>query len=91
MGLIIYLFWINVFSYLLYVEDKHRAYLGEWRIPEWLLILIAFICGALGSFMAMLMFRHKTRHKKFMISVPIFLVVQIIISVLSVYFKWIVI
>ena len=67
----------------------NRAYLGEWRIPEWLLILIAFIGGALGSLMAMLMFRHKTRHKKFMICIPIFLVVQIIISVLSVYLKWI--
>lgn len=89
MGLIIYLFWINVFAYLLYAEDKHRAYLGEWRIPEWLLILIAFIGGGLGSLMAMLMFRHKTRHKKFMICIPIFLVVQIIISVLSIYLKWI--
>lgn len=40
--------------------DKTRAKKSEWRIPEAHLFIIALLGGALGGFLGMLTFRHKT-------------------------------
>ena len=51
--------------------DKGRARRKAWRIPERTLLLIAFLGGGLGTLLGMYIFRHKTRHMKFQILVPI--------------------
>ena len=35
--------------------------------------------GALGEFIAMLCIRHKTKHLKFVISMPVFIVLHIVL------------
>lgn len=77
-----YLFVINVTTYFVYVSDKHRAYYDKRRIPEALLLLLAIIGGAYGAMFAMLLFRHKTLHRSFMIAVPLSLVVWAAVLVL---------
>ncbi|MBR2650823.1 MAG: DUF1294 domain-containing protein, partial [Clostridia bacterium] len=45
-----------------YGVDKLKAKLGAWRIPEKVLLGFSFFGGGLGGVIAMLLFRHKTRH-----------------------------
>lgn len=61
--------------------DKKRAKEGAWRIPERTLFLIAIFGGSLGSILGMQLFRHKTRHKAFVLGMPLILVIQIILCV----------
>lgn len=65
------MFWINVIAFCFYTMDKHYAYYNMWRIPESVLIALAAVGGAYGAYIAMLLFRHKTRHRLFTISVPV--------------------
>ena len=77
-----YLFIINAVSFLLMHIDKEKAKAGRWRIPEATLLGAAFIGGSLGAFLGMRLFRHKTRHLKFSVGLPIILSVQIVIYIL---------
>ena len=49
----------------------------KWRTPEKTLFIIAFLGGAAGSVLGMRIFKHKTKHIKFVILMPLFLVLQI--------------
>lgn len=75
--LLIYLIIINLFSFALYGIDKLKAKRHKWRISEAVLLIAAAIGGAVGALLGMLFFRHKTKHIKFIICVPLFLVLQL--------------
>ncbi len=68
---------INLLSFSLFGIDKHYAAVGHFRIPERVLLLVTAIGGALGSFAAMHLFRHKTRTRKFRWFVPVALIVEL--------------
>ena len=72
---IVYLIIVNIVTFFAYGIDKIKAKKGSWRTPEAVLLLLAFIGGAAGALAGMLLFRHKTQHKKFTILVPMMLVV----------------
>lgn len=74
---VIYLLIINVVALIAYAIDKFKAQHNRWRIPEATLIIMAFLGGALGAFLGMYLFRHKTKHWKFRILVPLALVLWI--------------
>ena len=65
--------------------DKRRAVRNKWRIPERTLLLIAFIGGGIGSFLGMRIFRHKTKHRKFVILLPIAAVLYAILLIYLIY------
>ena len=67
----------------MYWQDKQNARKGRWRIAENTLLGVAFIGGSLGAILGMYMFRHKTKHWKFKILVPLFLIVHIVILVFA--------
>ena len=73
--LYIYLAVINIVAFAAYGIDKWKAKNAKWRTPEATLILLAAAGGALGAYTGMKCFRHKTQHKKFIIFVPLFLIV----------------
>ncbi|BFK82463.1 MULTISPECIES: DUF1294 domain-containing protein [Clostridium] len=76
---IIYLFLINIFGLLLMFIDKQKAKRHKWRISENTLILISILGGSIGSIIGMQLFRHKTKHVKFKLGLPIILIMQIIL------------
>lgn len=80
----IYLFIINAIGFLIMHADKRRAKKKVWRIPETTLMTVAAAGGSLGSLIGMYTFRHKTRHPKFTIGVPLFLAVHIILLLIIV-------
>lgn len=77
-----YLILINLFSFLAMYIDKKKAVNHKWRISEFNLIMLSVIGGSIGMLLGMHIFRHKTKHKKFTIGVPLILVAQIIIFML---------
>lgn len=72
-----YLIIINVLAFLVYGLDKQKAKRGAWRIPEATLLLLAAIGGSVGAFAGMQVFRHKTRHLKFTLGVPVIFLLQV--------------
>ena len=75
--LVVLLALLNILSFALYGSDKVRARRREERVPERVLLGIAFAGGAFGAGLAMCMFRHKTRHVRFVLLVPLFLLAQL--------------
>lgn len=75
--LLIYLIIVNLFAFALYGIDKAKAKHHKWRISEAALLIVAAIGGAAGALLGMLFFRHKTKHAKFVICVPLFLIIQL--------------
>ena len=74
----IYIAAINLIGFLIMFIDKNRAIHKEWRIPEKSLLLISLIGGSIGMFAGMHFFRHKTKHLKFTIGVPLIFILQVI-------------
>ena len=72
---------VNLRAFALYGIDKLKAKKGAWRIPESTLLLVAFLGGSLGALLGMELFRHKTKHAKFRILVPLFLILHIALAV----------
>lgn len=69
-----YLVVINLIAFVLYGIDKKRAIRNEYRIRESALLWIARLGGAIGSWLGIKIFRHKTKHTKFRIVVPLWMV-----------------
>ncbi len=74
--LFIYLTLVSVATFIVYGVDKNRAKHRRWRIPERTLLGMAFIGGASGAFVAMMVFHHKTKHLKFTLGVPAMILLQ---------------
>ena len=83
--IVIYLLTVNAVGLLFMLIDKYRAQNNQWRIRESTLIGIAVIGGSIGIFLGMRLFRHKTKHAKFYIGVPLILALQLLLTVLHFY------
>ena len=79
--LFIYLAIINAATFLLMLIDKQKARKNKWRIPEATLIMSAVLGGSVGALLGMYTFRHKTKHLKFTLGVPLILVLQIFLAI----------
>lgn len=77
-----YLLIINALGFLLMLVDKWKARKNRWRVRESTLLLIAALGGSVGSLAGMYLFRHKTRHLKFTLGIPLILAGQCIAAVL---------
>ena len=72
---------INILSFILYGIDKLKAIKKKERISEKTLILIGILGGSIGSLIGMNLFRHKTKKLKFIISLPLILIIHIIVVI----------
>ncbi|MDD6200806.1 MAG: DUF1294 domain-containing protein [Firmicutes bacterium] len=77
--LIPYLITVNALGLLLMLADKQKARKKRWRIPEATLMGVAAIGGSAGVFLGMYLFRHKTRHPKFTVGVPLLLILHCVL------------
>lgn len=74
--ILIYLLIVNAAGFLSMLVDKQKAKKNLWRIPERTLLLIAALGGSIGSLVGMYTFRHKTKHLKFTLGIPLILSIQ---------------
>lgn len=77
-----YLIAVNVLSFVLMALDKSKARRGAWRIPEKVLFLSAVIGGSVGAPLGMFAFRHKTKHLRFVLGLPVILLLQLTAALL---------
>lgn len=75
---ILYLIVINLIAFFAMFWDKKKAENGKWRISESTLFLLAGGGGSIGGILGMIVFRHKTKKKRFLIGFPVILILQII-------------
>ena len=54
---------------------------NEYRISEAALLTLALVGGSAGALLGMLVFRHKIRKPKFVILVPLFLIIHLALAV----------
>lgn len=80
-SIIVYLIILNVIGFASMGIDKRRAIKNIWRIRERTLLLFAFLGGGIGSLFGMRIFKHKTKHIKFKILVPIAVVINVLITI----------
>lgn len=76
----IYLVFINILAFVLMGADKAKAKRNAWRIPEKTLFLSAILGGSIGAILGMQLFRHKTRHRSFVLGMPAILALQVAIA-----------
>ena len=79
---LLYLLIINAAGFLLMVVDKFKAKKNLWRIPEARLMWTAILGGSAGVMAGMYLCRHKTKHPKFSIGIPVIFALQVVLIVL---------
>lgn len=79
--LIVLLAVYNLVVFCIYGYDKRCAIKDKWRVPEKVLIGLAFLGGSVGAYLGMSIFRHKTKHTKFTVLVPLALLIHLVIAV----------
>ncbi len=55
------------------ISKKNRV---ELRTPEKTLLLLSALGGSVAMFITMLIVRHKTKHVKFMLGIPLIMIAQ---------------
>lgn len=82
---LIYFILISVYGVFITVIDKKNAALHKRRIPERRLMITAFAGGAAAMYITMKKIHHKTRHKKFMLGLPVMLLLHAALIILIFY------
>lgn len=74
----VYLITINLIAIIITAWDKHAAKASIRRVPEATLLWIAFFGGSAAMLGTMKLIRHKTRKAKFMVGIPLIMVLQVL-------------
>jgi uncharacterized membrane protein YsdA (DUF1294 family) len=76
-----YLAVISLISAVVTVADKlYAGRPGHRRVPESTLLLYAAFGGSASMLLTMLLIRHKTKHIKFMLGIPLILLFQAVVA-----------
>lgn len=70
---------ISLISIVVTVSDKVFAIKHKWRVRESTLLLLSAMGGSAAMYVTMILIRHKTRHIKFMLGIPVIFVLQAVI------------
>ena len=75
---LIYLAVISIIAIIVCCYDKHAAkHNPKHRTRESTLLLLSALGGSVAMFATMLLIRHKTKHAKFMVGIPLIIILQI--------------
>ena len=69
---------ISLISVIVTAADKVKAKRVSRRVPEATLMLLSVLGGSLAMLITMIIIRHKTKHPKFMVGIPVIIVLQIV-------------
>lgn len=79
---------LNILTFVVYGLDKHSARIGGQRVPENVLLLLAFAGGTPAAYIARKYFRHKTIKRPFITRLRLILIVQIGVLLLYILFSF---
>ena len=73
-----YILLMSLISIIVCVYDKKISKKNkvELRIPEKSLLILSALGGGVAMYICMLMTRHKTKHVKFMVGIPLIIAAQ---------------
>ena len=72
---------ISLISLVVTVYDKWAAkHNPRHRTPEKNLLLLSLVGGSVAMLLTMLVIRHKTKHMKFMVGIPLIILLQLAIA-----------
>lgn len=74
---IVYWAILSIIAAVTTIYDKYAAGHNRRRIAEKTLFLLAFLGGGAAMYVSMLLVRHKTKHKRFMLGLPLLMVLQV--------------
>ena len=77
---------ISLLAVIITVYDKRAAQKKKWRVRESTLLLIAALGGSVAMLLTMQIIRHKTKHSKFMVGIPVIIAAQIALAVAA--WRW---
>lgn len=77
----LYLIVINIITLIIMGYDKFRAIKNKTRISEKTILTIAILGGSTGTLLGMLLFKHKIRKMKFILLIPILIIIHISIYI----------
>ncbi len=81
-SLLVYLIAISVVSIVICCYDKFAAKHNLQRVSEKALFTVSFVGGAAAMYITMCIIRHKTKHNRFMVGLPVVILVQTAILLL---------
>ncbi len=84
---VVWLIIISAVGFVLPIVDKRRAQRDKWRIRERTLFIVSILGGSVAMYISMRIFHHKTKHKRFMIGIPLIIILQAAI-IFAVWFFW---
>lgn len=73
-----YFLLLNVFGFAVIAYDKYLAKKHKRRIPEKILLAFVLFGGTIGSGLGMLIFRHKTAKRSYLLKFWLIVIVQVI-------------
>ena len=76
---LLYFATVSLISVIVCIYDKYvsKKKQVELRVPEKMLLFLSFIGGSVAMLITMLLIRHKTKHVKFMLGIPLIIVLQV--------------
>ena len=83
----IYLLAVSVIAMFVTAADKIKAINHKSRIRERTLFIWSILGGSVAMYLTMLGIRHKTKHKRFMIGIPLIFLLQVAFVYLLFYFE----
>ena len=76
-----YLVAVSIVSVIVCIYDKYAAkHRPKHRTPEATLLLLSAIGGSVAMFATMQIIRHKTKHVKFMLGIPLIIIAQVAVA-----------
>lgn len=90
-GLVFFIWFIliSAVSIIMTVYDKWAAKRKKRRVPERTLLSLGIVGGAAAMYLTMKMIRHKTKKKKFMVGLPLEILLHVLIVFCFYYFIFI--
>lgn len=84
-----YIALISLISIIVCIYDKgiSKKNKAELRVPEKTLMLLSAIGGSVAMYITMLLIRHKTKHVKFMLGIPLIIALHSAIVYLLFHFN----
>ena len=80
--LIGYLIVISIISVVVCIYDKFASkHLQKHRTREASLLILSALGGSVAMLLTMLIIRHKTKHVKFMLGIPLIIILQAALAI----------
>jgi uncharacterized membrane protein YsdA (DUF1294 family) len=71
---------INLYGWSLFFLDKRKAaHQGKFRIPENTFFIVSLCGGGVGTYVGMLLHRHKTKHIRFKLIIPVLMFTSLVV------------